>query len=746
MKQIIYIFLCLPLLIFSQSFVTGSVTESINGKATPLMGVNIYWSGTTTGTVTNENGEFSIPYTNTNTLLVFSYIGYKQQVIEVGKPLELTIILLPDTDLETVVVTAEKKATSISLKDPFNVVTLSSKELLKAACCNLSESFENNASIDVNYSDAVSGTKQIKMLGLTNPYISITQENIPSVRGASQAYGLGFTPGTWIESIQITKGAGSVINGFESIAGQINTELKKPFTDSPLFINAYASMNGRLEFNTHINQKLNDNWSTGMYLHVDNRSWRQDLNDDNFIDASLTNQFNLLNRWQYTNNESGWVSFTDFRFMNDSKQGGEIDFNPERDKYSTTTWGSEILTKRFDLSNKTGYVFKDQNYKSLGLQTSYNFHDQNSYFGLRQYDIKHQSLFTQFNYNSILNNTRNKFKTGVSIAYDSYDEFFIDADLTRKENSIGAFFEYTYDNGENLSVVAGIRADTHNIIGEFITPRLHVRYNPWKTMVLRGSVGKGTRSASVFAENQQYLASSRAFNLESTGSGAYGLNPEEAWNYGISALQKFTFLGRKAELSADYFSTYFKEQVVVDVDSNPYEVSFYNLEGKSVANSFQTDFNYKIAKHFDLRLSYKYYDVVTDYKTGTFSKPLLAKDRVLANLSYETHYLNEKGSRWKFDATWNWTGKQRLPNTKGNPVEYQLNDYANPYSRLNFQVTKVFSTQFEVYLGGENILGYTQENPILGTDDPFGRNFDSTIIYAPVQGARIYSGLRFNLQ
>jgi len=746
MKKIVILLFLLPLFSFSQDEISGSVTEEINGKQEPILGANIYWSGTTIGTVTNENGKFRIPFSKENKLLIISYVGYQQKIITVTEPKSIAVQLSPSSDLEAIVINAERKATQVSLLDQRNIVTLNSKELLKAACCNLSESFETNASIDVNFSDAVTGTKQIKMLGLTNPYILITQENIPSVRGASQAYGLTFTPGTWLESIQITKGSGSVVNGFESIAGQINTELKKPFSDDPFFVNTYASIDGRLELNTHFNQKLNDKWSTGMYIHVNNRSWKRDENNDNFMDAPLTNQINLMNRWQYTNDESGWVSFFDFRYMKDNKQAGELDFDPETDKLTTNAWGSEIKTKRIDVSNKTGFVFKDQKYKSFGLQTSYSNHDQNAYFGLRRYDINHQSLYSNFIYNSILSNTQNKFKTGLSFTYDQYAEYVLSSDIDRKENSLGAFFEYTYDNGENLSVVAGIRADTHNVLGEFVTPRLHVRYNPWKNSVLRGSVGKGKRSASIFAENQHYFASSRSFNVINSGSGAYGLDPEEAWNYGVSFLQKFKLFAKKADWSVDYYATNFKNQVVVDVDSSPYEVSFYNLSGISVAHSVQTDFNYTLAKHLDLRLSYKYYNVVADYQFNRLSKPLLAENRVLANVSYQTHYLNEKGSRWKFDATWNWLGKQRLPNTSANPEQYQLGRYANPHSRLNLQVTKVFSKQFEIYVGGENVLGYKQDNPILASDDPFGAYFDSTIIHGPIQGATAYAGLRFKMK
>ena len=736
----------LPLIGFSQSEITGNVTGVFNGKQEAIPGANVYWSGTNIGTVTNDKGEFLIPFTAKNSQLVISYIGYTQKVLEITSAQHINVVLQESSTLNEVVLTSERKATQVSLLDSRNLVTLNEKELLKAACCNLSESFETNAAIDVNFSDGVTGTKQIKMLGLTNPYILITQENIPSVRGASQAYGLTFTPGTWLESIQITKGSGAVVNGFESIAGQINTELKKPLTDDAFFLNTYASMDGRLEMNTHFNQKLSDKWSTGMYIHANHRSWKKDNNNDGFIDAPLANQINLMNRWQYANTESGWVSFFDFRYMNDDKLAGQLDFNPETDKLTTNAWGSEIATKRIDVSNKTGYVFKNQKYKSFGLQTSYSNHDQKAYYGLRRYDIKHQSLYSNFMYNSILSNTQNTFKTGLSLTYDQYEEFVLNTDINRKENSIGAFFEYTYDNDDNFSVVAGIRADAHNTLGTFVTPRLHVRYNPWKNSVLRASLGKGKRSASIFAENQHYFASSRVFNIENSGGKIYGLDPEEAWNYGVSFLQKFKLFSQRGDVSIDYYATRFNNQVVVDVDANPNMVSFYNLDGASVAHSTQLDLNYTLAKHLDLRLSYKYYDVSSDYKDRKLTKALLAKNRVLANVSYQTHFLNNKGGRWKFDATWNWTGKQRLPNTSTNPSQYQLGEFTNPFSRLNAQVTRVFSKQFEVYLGGENILNYKQNNPILAADDPFGAYFDSTIIHGPIQGANVYAGLRFNIE
>ena len=318
---------------------------------------------------------------------------------------------------------------------------LTSKELLKAACCNLAESFETNPSIDVNFSDALTGTKQIKMLGLTSPYLMITEENIPSVRGASQAYGLSFTPGTWVESIQITKGAGSVVNGFESISGQINTELIKPISDIPFFLNAYGSTDSRFELNTHFNKKISEKWSSSLFVHGNTRVSKNDMNDDGFLDNPLAKQINVLNRWQYTNAEKGWVSFINFRYMNDQKQTGELNFDPDRDKGTTNYWGSKINTERFDVSTKLGYVFPDMPYQSIGFQNAFNSHDQNSYFGLNQYNIKQKSYYSNLIFNSIINNTKHKFSTGLNFTYDKYGEFVNANDYSRIDNAVGAFFE-----------------------------------------------------------------------------------------------------------------------------------------------------------------------------------------------------------------------------------------------------------------------------------------------------------------
>ncbi len=745
MKKYLFIkFMFLSLIVSAQEQLKGVVLETSSTKELPLPGANVYWLNSSVGAITGEDGTFSLPYRFSYNKLVISYVGFKTDTITVNTNRFIKHVLQASEELDVVTVTSRKQATSKSYLKATNTILVSSDELLKAACCNLSESFETNPSIDVNFADAVSGTRQIKMLGLNSPYILIATENIPAIRGASQAYGLSFIPGTWVESIQITKGTGSAVNGFESIAGQINAELVKPTTDDTLFVNLYGGSNERLELNTHINTKVSEKWSTGLYLHGNTHQKKHDVNDDGFLDMPLYNQINVMNRWQYTNGEKGVVSFINFRYLNDEKQAGQVDFNPDKDKGTTNYWGSEINTERFEVTTKLGYVNPEVPYQSLGFQTAYSHHKQDSYFGLNLYDIEHNSFYSNLVYNSIISDSRHKVKTGLSFTYDQYDELVNTDTYERTENSVGGFFEYAYDDLNKLTLTAGVRVDQHNRLGFFVTPRLHIRYSPWEKSAFRASIGRGKRSANIFAENQNMFSSSRQINILNSGGKIYGLDPEIAWNYGVSYLQGFNLFERKADITLDFYRTEFQNQVVVDWE-NPFDVNFYNLEGDSYANSFQFEFNYNVFEHFDLRMAYKYYDIKTDYNSGQLEKPLIPKNRLFANASYETNN-EENSAQWKFDATYNWLDSQRFPNTENSSIEFQLEDYSPTVGTLNLQVTKVFSPKFEVYLGGENVTNVRQGNPIISADDPFGANFDSNFVYGPIFGSMYYAGIRYSIK
>ena len=725
----------------AQTTINGQVLVQENNETYPLEGVAIFWLDTQEGTVSNAEGAFTLDRVPNTDQLVLKYLGFKTDTLTVSSDKKIFHFMKEDLGerLNEVELTQRRKAMQKSYFEAQNLIKVNSEELLKAACCNLSESFETNPSIDVNFSDALTGTKQIKMLGLSSPYLLITEENIPFVRGASQIYGLTYTPGTWIESIQITKGAGSVTNGFESIAGQINTELKKPFSDDPLFVNLFASINGRQEANFHWNKKVSPKWSTGIYVHGNQRNLITDQNQDNFLDLPLSKQVNLLNRWQYTDAEKGWVSFASLRYLDDQKQSGSTDFNPATDRGISSLWGSEINTKRLDASVKAGYVFPLLTYQSFGFQAAYSRHDQEAFFGLRQYNIVHDSFFGNLLFNSILGNTRHKFKTGINLGWDHYQELVDNTYFERTDRVLGAFFEYTFDSLAQWNIVAGLRIDNHNNLGTFVTPRLHVRYTPWQRAALRFSVGQGRKAANIFAENQSLFATNRSIDLQTNGGSIYGLRPEKAWNYGGSFQQGFSLFNKQGDLTVDYYRTQFQDQVVVDWETARF-IRFYNLEGESFANSFQLSLDYAPFENTAFRFAYKNYQVKTTFTNGLQQRPLQPENRFFANAEYNN--VTEEGKGWRFDATYHFVGTQRLPE---NPRDGHA-AMAGAYGLWNAQISRVFSPRFEVYLGGENLTKVQQNNPIIGVDRPFGRDFDASLVYAPVFGRMIYAGLRLKLK
>ena len=724
---------------FSQNYIEGVISyENESGEIIPFPGVTVFWENTTVGTLTNIDGNYKLLNSSVSNKLVFKFLGYKEQIIDVSNKKFYNVTMMKDENvLDEVVLNKKRKTIQKSYFKTQNIINVSSEELLKAACCNISESFETNPSIDVSYSNAITGVKQVKMLGLESPYLLITEENIPMIRGASQVYGLSFIPGTWVESMQITKGAGSVVNGFESISGQINVELKKPYSDTPFFVNVYSNNMGRNEVNIHGNKIINEKLSTGLYLHANKNTSINDKNNDGFLDNPTSNAFNIFNRWQYINTQKGTVSFLGIRYMNDDKVIGE---NTEDVVFIRNPWKGEINTNRFDSNFKFGYVNPSIPYQSLGFQMAYSNHDQDSFFGIRNYNINQNSFYSSLIYNSILGSTLNKIKFGLNYSYDDFDEIVDKKNVfyNRIDKSIGGFFEYSYDSVDAVSLVAGIRYDIHNNLGSFFTPRFHLRYQPFEKSVLRLSAGTGRKSSNIFSENQNIFTSGRQIKISNEFGNFYGLDPEKAINYGLSFRQGFFINNREGDITFDYYVTDFDNQIVVDWETQG-ELSFYNLNGKSFSKSLQIDLEYQIIDNVLIKSTFKNFDVKKQYDSGFKQNPLTPKNRFFTNIEASTNE-KENGSKWKFDFTYNWIGKQRLP-SHTELIDFE--GYSPNYSLVNSQITRVFSNKFEMYVGGENIGGYTQSNPIVG-GYPFGTDFDTSIVYAPIHGALFYVGLRFN--
>lgn len=739
-KAILIAAFILPLLFSLRAqMLQGVVLEkNIKGDLSPLIGASVYWAGTTIGVTTDTIGVFKIKPDSISKKLVVSYIGYISDTILISKQIKIKVVLDITKNLKEVEIVGRENSIKISSLDPIKTQLMTGKELVKAACCNLSESFETNPSVDVSYSDAISGAKQIQMLGLSGIYTQLTSENLPGIRGLASSYGLAYVPGSWIEGIQVIKGTGSVANGYESIAGQINVELKKPDEKSDkLFFNVYGNDMGKTEANVNFTQKINEHLYSSLMLHGNYFNNRMDINRDGFIDAPIGSQVNILNRWKYENAHGLEIQWG-VKTLRDDKMGGQMAYDPKTDYLKSSKYGLEINTQRLEGFGKIGYVFPQSTYKSIGFMFSALDHQQNSYFGYNIYNGRQQTIYGNLIYQSIIGNTHHKFRTGLSYVYDKYNESLTSANYKRTESVPGTFYEYTYSGLAGFTLVSGLRGDYNNLYGLIVTPRINAKYDLSEKTILRVSAGRGQRTANVFAENSSAFASSRQIQIITNTNSLAGLKPEIAWNEGLNLTHNFRLNYHDGSIGLDFYRTDFVNQVVVDLDKDPQKILFYNLKGKSFSSSFQAEVNYELIKNLDVRLAYRWYDVKTTYSDVLMEKSLTAQNRAFANFAYEYKKL-------KFDYTINWNGKKRIPETSSNPINYRINNYSPTYFIMNAQVTKAFGKNFDLYLGMENITNYTQHNLIIAADQPFGNYFDSSLIWGPVSGRMTYFGFRYKL-
>ena len=624
-----------------------------------------------------------------------------------------------------------KKVTRLEMST-MNVEVINSGDLVKDACCNLSESFENTATVDVNFTDAVSGAKEIRMLGLDGVYTQIMIENIPSIRSLGNTFGLNYIPGPLMSSIQVNKGAGSVTNGYESMTGQINVELKKPQTADRLFVNLFLNQDLRSELNLISATKINKQWSTLTSLNGQLSLLKMDFNRDHYLDNPLVKNLNLFHRLTYMS--GGLFSF----WLNaaatiEDRKGGSIHFNPNESRFAQNNWGMNLNTRRVEVFAKTAFNLPNENF--IGIQYKYIYQNQFGYVGRRDYTALEHFGYVNFIYQKNLNEDEDALKVGASFLTDYVTEQFDTFNRNRLELVPGVFTEASFSFGtdKKVQLVTGMRVDQHNKYGTFVSPRFNLRWNIVYDLSLRVSAGRGYRVPTLFAENFGLLANSRAITIDPN------IKAEQAWNYGASLNYKF-FLGfREGNINVDYYRTDFIHQVVVDLE-DARQLQFYNLPGKSFANAIQAEISYEVIKRFDVKLAYKYEQAKTDYNSGRKIIPLRPQHRGLVSLQYIT-----RNNHWRFNTGLNWFGKTRIPDTSLNDEANKRGTKSKDFFQLNAQVTFKWK-QWEVYLGGENLLNFLQKNPIISGDQPFSNQFDASLIWGPLRGAMAFTGVRFVLK
>lgn len=770
MKLILFAGLFFSTLLCHAQGISGTVTgEWSDGKTETLVGATVVWKNTRSGTITNEQGKFHIGIPPEARALVIIYIGFQPDTIAYAGQTEINVTLKQVVSGKEIVIEGDMGATFINSRDPQQFQVLGEKELCKAACCNLSESFETNASVDAAYADAITGTRQIRMLGLEGKYTQILFDNIPSVRGLSSTYGLTYVPGPWVKNIYITKGVGSITSGYESMAGQINVAMKNPDNAERLYLNAYAGSGGRTELNLIVGPKDDHHEEEGgdhhehehhikgsLLAHGAMSQLRTDMNGDGFLDNPLFSNISLRNEW-HLDGHGGLGAQASLNYQNINTISGQLDFNPT-DAIRSQLWGVNTRTRRYEASAKVGYVFPDKPWKSFGSQYNALYHNQQGDYGFQSYNGQQRSGRVNLLFASRILNEFNTFTTGFSYVFDDYRDTLTSnfdfynnvTPLNRKERVPGVFFEYTLKVRDKFTVVAGLRQDLHNLYGPLFTPRLHARYSINDHTTLKAVGGVGYRTAVTIMDNVGMMASNRIIKFEGDANPStkyFGLDIEKSRNIGLVFTWKGDILYRPATLSLDGFITDFASQVVVDYETPGY-VYFYNLKGKSYSNSAQAELQWSPLRRFDVRMAYRWLEARTQYRDGLRDRPLVNRHRAFTNLAYETRK-KSNGSQWRFDATVQWISKKRIPFVISNHSEHDnevLSSWSADYWQLMAQATYVFKTNFELYIGGENLTNFMVHDAIVMADDTQSSLFDGSLLWGPVFGRMYYVGLRWNLQ
>lgn len=717
-------------------YIKGKVFEKDkNGEKQILPYASVYWLNTGSGVISDSTGAFSIhkPHDEENLRIIVSHLGYLSDTIPVSLHQEnLDVVLEKSLSLEEVTIT---KNQGTQIKSRINLIPtqiITEAGLQKLACCNIGESFESNATIDVGFSDAVSGAKKIRMLGLDGKYSQFLFENIPFMRGPESGYGLSHIPGPFMESIQVSKGTSSVLNGYESTTGQINVEYKKPEESDLIFLNLFANTEGRYEGNFTSAIGISEKLQTGIFLHASTQSRKVDQNSDNFYDIPVMEQINFLNRWEYHAGENLHMQFG-VEVLDEERTSGEIDFL--RDNSDSELYSINVDISKFRAFGKIGFAFKNKPYQSLGWINSFTRFEQSSYFGRRSYEGNVSSYYSNLIFQTIIDNTSHKISSGLSFQYDDYSEFYLQDDFSRREIVSGIFTQYTWDIPEKSVLMGGWRADYNSLHGLLLTPRLHWKYNVNKNLIIRSTLGKAWRSANVMTENIGLLATSRELYFDQDFS------IEEAWNYGMNFTRHFHMAGqRKGYFSVDFYRTDFQNQIVTDLDFSTREAHFFNLQGKSWSNSFQAELNGEFVRGLDLTLAYRFNDVKVDYLNQRMEMPFVYRHKGLFTTTYSTPF-----DKWSIDLTVQYNGKSRIPETKMNPDEFQRASYSPGFFKVHSQLTRRFK-HLDVYLGVENLTDFMQENPIISSGNPFGEYFDASMVWGPLTGRMFYAGLRFSIQ
>ena len=611
-----------------------------------------------------------------------------------------------------------------------NGMLMGREELFKAACCNLGESFTTNPSVDVNYSDAATGAKQIKLLGLSGKYVQLLTENLPNFAGSASPFALDYVPGPWMKSIQVSKGASSVRNGYESITGQIDIEYLKPEDEQGVTVNLFANTRSRMEVNADANLHLNEAVSTEILAHYQDESGHHDANDDGFLDQPNVGQWNIQNRWFARTGR--YIFHGGVGAVREQRDGGQYGHGAN---HSSPLYQIGIETDRYEGYMKHAYILDHEHGTNIALMANVAMQLMEATYGQKQYRVNEKNVYAQLLFETNLSEHQ-KLSAGLSFKHDYLGQALRGAGLDVQDESEsvpGIYAQYTYTLGHSLTAMLGARVDHSSEFGSFFTPRVHVKWSPNSVVSLRASVGKGYRTVHALAENHNLLASGRQMVIDP-------LRQESAWNSGVSSSFYIPLGNKTLKLNAEYYYTDFDRQAVIDFDTDPSRIHIANLDGQSYSHTVQIDATYPVVEGLELTAAWRWNDVRSTYGGKLLEKPLTSRHKGLAVASYKTPL-----GLWQMDVTLQLNGGGRLytPYVLADGTDSWQEDFPH-YEQLSAQVTRWFR-HWSIYVGGENLTGFRQHRTIIDADDPWSASFDPTIVWGPVHGPMGYVGVRINI-
>lgn len=708
----------------------------IDDKNVPVQGATLAWAGHSFHAISDSEGLFLINRLADDSLLIIQYVGFKTLEFRVPpNQVEVRITMSENIELQQVEVKSKASATFTPLASNMNKEVVSMRELRKAPCCNLSESFETSAVVDANYTNAALGTREIEMLGMRGIYSQIMLDSRPTMYNLAAPFAFDFIPGPWLKGVQVSKGAGTVVNGSDGLAGQINVDLIDPQDGPRLFVNGYANHRNRYEMNIITNKKFNENWSSGTLIHGNQDQHHQDKNADDFIDAPRKRQLNVMQRFHYYGLK--WEGQVNVHGILDQRQGGQTQ-HPSPDHV-----GDLLIydhnQKRLEIFGNVGFVgFKDPG-RSIGFQWHVQHHDYDAMYA-RIANGKDQSYYANLIYQEKFGSKKHTLMSGLSMRRSITEEGFSDLIFNRKEFIPGMFGEYSYNADvadSKFGYTVGLRTDRYGDYGFRATPRFSARFQVEDYGTIRASAGRAYRMPNVISDNIHFIGLGRYFQIESIGL-------DVANNFGLGYIQKI-FLGGPTELniSVDFYHTYFKKQNIQDIESETRNIINRYVDEGSRINYFLVQNQIQLNSNLGFKIAYKYTDA--QYRL-TNNNPLISRMYLPKHRALFTVDVNSDESIWLANFTLQWVGSQRLLDISYYPTPGSAGrtNKSPSYFLINFHLSRNLG-KFEFYSGLENATNYVQEYQIVSPTATGSRYFDATRLYAPNMGIRWYGGFKYLL-